>query len=99
MIYYLSGREKTEGWKESGKRVTRGLDHSEEGTKINSDCNGAANIIRKVAVKLGLNLSGISSGDLMAPLKVRLWTLQESPSMKGLGSIKLTDLVEEFSRG
>ena len=41
----------------------------------------------KVAVKLGLNLSRISSGDLIAPLKVRLWTLQESPSMKGLGSI------------
>lgn len=80
--------EKTEGWKESGKRVTRGLYRSTDGTKINADCNGAANIIRKVAVKLGLNLSGISSGDLMAPLKVRLWTLQESPPMHGMGSIK-----------
>ena len=80
--------EKTEGWKKSGKRVTRGLYRSTDGTKINADCNGAANIIRKVAVKLGLNLSGISSGDLMAPLKVRLWTLQESPPMHGMGSIK-----------
>nr|WP_293126804.1 transposase [Microcoleus sp. bin38.metabat.b11b12b14.051] len=80
--------EKPEGWKESGKRVTRGLYCSAGGTKINADGNGAANIIRKVAVKLGLNLSRISSGDLMAPLKIRLWTLQESPSMKGLGSIK-----------
>jgi len=73
--------EKTEGWKESGKRVTRGLYRSAEGTKINADCNGAANIIRKVAVKLGLNLGRIGSGDLIAPLKIRLWTLQESPSL------------------
>ena len=79
--------EKTEGWTESGKRVTRGLYRSADGTKINADCNGAANIIRKVAVKLGLNLSRIGSGELIAPLKIRLWVLQESPGMNGMGSI------------
>jgi hypothetical protein len=42
---------------------------------------GLRNILKKVAVKLGLDLSGISSGDLTAPLRVRLWTLQESPSL------------------
>lgn len=38
-------------------------------------------ILRKVAVKLGLDLSRISSGELIAPLKIRLWTLQESPGL------------------
>ncbi|MEG4302993.1 transposase [Microcoleus sp. D3_18a_C4] len=79
--------EKTEGWKESGKRITRGLYRSADGTKINADGNGAANIIRKVAIKLGLDLSRISSGELIAPLKIRLWVLQESPRMHGMGSI------------
>lgn len=73
--------EKTEGWKESGKRVTRGLYRSADGTKINADCNGAANIIRKVAVKLGLNLSRISSGVLISPLKIQFWIPQESPRL------------------
>ncbi|MHC5711748.1 MAG: RNA-guided endonuclease InsQ/TnpB family protein [Nostoc sp.] len=66
---------KPEGWKESGKRVSRGLYQAFSGLKINADCNGAANILRKVAVKLGFNLSRISSGELIAPLKIRLWTL------------------------
>lgn len=43
---------------------------------LNADANGSCNIIRKVAVKLGLDLSGISSGDLIAPLRVRLWALK-----------------------
>lgn len=72
---------KPEGWKECGKRVCRGLYQTSSGLKINADANGAANILRKVAVKLGFNLSGISRGDLIAPLKIRLWTLQESPGL------------------
>ncbi|MDF0555025.1 transposase [Kamptonema sp. UHCC 0994] len=66
------------GWEPSGKRVKRGLYHTSEGVEINADCNGAANILRKVSVKLGLVLSGISRGELKAPLKFRFWTLQES---------------------
>jgi putative transposase len=73
--------DKPEGWKESGKRVCRGLYQASSGLKINADANGAANILRKVAVKLGFNLSGISSGALISPLKIRLWTLQESPGL------------------
>lgn len=65
--------EKPEGWKESGKRVMRGLYRSVDGTKINADCNGAANILRKVAMMLGLDLSGISRGCLSQPLRVRIW--------------------------
>ncbi|QEI44012.1 hypothetical protein BMF77_04640 [Dolichospermum sp. UHCC 0315A] len=66
--------EKPEGWKESGKRVSRGLYRSQDGTKINADCNGAANIFRKVAVKLGLNSSGISRGALISPLRLFIWS-------------------------
>ncbi|TAE39893.1 MAG: hypothetical protein EAZ90_21395, partial [Oscillatoriales cyanobacterium] len=33
-------------------------------------------------------LEGVSRGALISPLKVRIWTLQESPSRSGLGSIK-----------
>ena len=73
--------EKPEGWNASGKRVKRGLYRCSQGVEINADCNGAANILRKVAVKLGLNLSGISRGELKAPLKFRLWTIQESQCM------------------
>lgn len=73
--------EKPEGWKESGKRVKRGLYRTANSQYINADCNGAANILRKVAATLGLNLSGVSRGALLTPLKVRLWILQESPRL------------------
>ncbi|MEH2241218.1 zinc ribbon domain-containing protein [Nostoc sp.] len=76
---------KPEGWQPSGKRINRGLYRTAFGHKINADCNGSANIIKKVAVKLGLALDGISRVSLSAPLKVRLWTLQESPSLEGWG--------------
>jgi putative transposase len=65
--------EKPEGWKSSGKRVKRGLFRSAMNFYINADCNGAANIIRKVATKLELCLSGVSRGSLTSPLKVRFW--------------------------
>lgn len=72
---------KPEGWQPSGNRVKRGLYRTAQGYKLNADCNGAANIIKKVAMKLGLDLGGISRVSLSAPLKVRLWNLQESPSL------------------
>lgn len=65
---------KPERWKESGKRVKRGLYRT--GLKnwyINADCNGAANILRKVATMLGLDLSGVGRGVLTAPLRIALW--------------------------
>lgn len=70
--------EKPEGWKSSGRRVKRGLFRSGMNIYINADCNGAANIIRKVSTKLGLCLSGVSRGSLFAPLKVSLWLSQKS---------------------
>jgi putative transposase len=72
--------EKPEGWQASGKRVKRGLYRTLQGWLINADCNGAANIGRKVAMMLGLDLSGISRGDLSAPLRLKLWSY-ESPSL------------------
>ncbi|MBC5798055.1 IS200/IS605 family element transposase accessory protein TnpB [Sphaerospermopsis sp. LEGE 00249] len=70
---------KPEGWQSSGKRVNRGLFRTAKNILLNADANGAANILVKVAIKLGLDLSGISRVSLIAPLKVRLWTIQESP--------------------
>jgi putative transposase len=71
--------EKPEGWTSSGSRVTRGQFKTKSGIKINADCNGAANIIRKVSAILKFDLSGVSRGVLSAPKKVLLWTLQKSP--------------------
>ncbi|PNJ91930.1 transposase [Cylindrospermopsis raciborskii C04] len=62
--------EKPEGWKATGKRVSRGVYETSDGFKINPDCNGAANILKKVAVMLGIDLSGISRGCLSQPQKV-----------------------------
>ncbi len=40
--------EKPEGWQPSGKRIKRGLYRAANEELINADCNGSANIIRKV---------------------------------------------------
>ncbi|MGB7441647.1 MAG: transposase, partial [Coleofasciculaceae cyanobacterium] len=73
--------EKPEGWKSSGVRTSRGLFKTGTGIKINADCHGAANILRKVATMLKLDLSRVSRGCLSQPKKVLLWTLQKSPSL------------------
>lgn len=65
--------EKPEGWKSSGKRTKRGLFRTANNQYINADCNGAANILRKVATTLGLDLSGVSMGSLTAPTRIRFW--------------------------
>jgi len=62
----------SEGWKESGKRVKRGLYRTAQGWLINADCNGAANMARKVAAISGLNLDGVSRGALAAPQRIKL---------------------------
>jgi IS605 OrfB family transposase len=57
--------EKPEGWKSSGKRVKRGLFRTAKGRLINADCNGAANILSKVATQLGLDLAKVSKAVLV----------------------------------
>jgi IS605 OrfB family transposase len=66
--------EKPEGWLQSGKRITRGLYQTAQGWLINADCNACGNIGRKVAMMLGLDLSGIGRGVLSAPLRLKLWS-------------------------
>lgn len=66
--------EKPEGWLPSGRRIKRGLYRTTKGWLINADCNGCGNIGKKVAVMLGLNLSGIGRGELSAPLRLKLWS-------------------------
>ena len=74
-----SDDNKPERWKASGKRIKRGLYKTSCGFVCNSDCNGAANILRKVATTLKLNLSGVSRGSLSNPCRVLFWTKAKSP--------------------
>jgi putative transposase len=67
--------EKPSGWKASGKRIKRGLYQSANGTVVNADLNGAANILRKVASKLGVDLSQLGRRCLTTVARVRLWVL------------------------
>ena len=64
--------EKPEGWKSSGKRVQRGLYRTSSGKLINADCNGAANILRKVATRLGFNLTRVGRAVLTQPKRYGL---------------------------
>ncbi|NES45508.1 transposase, partial [Moorena sp. SIO2C4] len=65
--------EKPKGWKPSGKRVRRGLYKTSNGWLINADCNGAANIARKVATQLGLDLTKVGRGALTLPHRYDLF--------------------------
>ena len=65
--------EKPPGWKASGKRIKRGLYRSADGIVINADLNGAGNILRKVASKLGVKLDRLSRRCLATAARIRLW--------------------------
>lgn len=67
--------EKPDGWKASGKRVRRGLYQSADGSIVNADLNGAANILSKVARTLGIDLSRLGRRSLTTVARVRLWQL------------------------
>lgn len=75
--------EKPDGWKASGKRVRRGLYQSSNGSIVNADLNGAANILRKVASKLGVDLSRLGRRCLTTAARMRLWQL---PTVKLLSA-------------
>ncbi|MBE9128340.1 MULTISPECIES: RNA-guided endonuclease InsQ/TnpB family protein [unclassified Coleofasciculus] len=70
--------EKPDGWTPSGKRIKRGLYRSKNGSIVNADLNGAANILRKVARKLGIDLNRLRRRSLTTVARVRLWTLPQS---------------------
>ncbi|WP_202895883.1 RNA-guided endonuclease InsQ/TnpB family protein [Iningainema tapete] len=65
--------EKPEGWTASGKRFPRGLYRTANGSVVNADLNGAANILRKVAGNLGIDLSDLGRRSLTTVARVRLW--------------------------
>ncbi len=67
--------QKPEGWKASGKRVKRGLYQSANGSIVNADLNGAANILRKVASNLSLDLGSLGRRCLTTVARIRLWAL------------------------
>jgi IS605 OrfB family transposase len=59
--------EKPDGWQPSGKRIKRGLYRSADNWLVNADCNGSANILRKVKAMLKLDLSRVTRGILTMP--------------------------------
>ena len=65
--------EKPEGWKASGKRTTTKLYRTAKGWIVNADCNGAANILKKVASILDLDLSEITRGSVTCPIRLNLY--------------------------
>ncbi len=68
------GGEKPANWKPSGTRVQRGLYKAGNGVRLNADCNGAANILRKVASRLGISLVEIGRESLTAPKRYDLFS-------------------------
>ena len=62
-----------EGWKPSGRRVKRGMYRTKNGEFVNADANGAANILRKVEIQLGLDLARVCRASLTAPSRMFLW--------------------------
>ena len=65
--------EKPEGYKVSGDRIKRGLYKSAKGFLINADCNGAANILTKVATQLGISLVKVGRASLTVPHRYDLF--------------------------
>ncbi len=60
--------------KPSGSRIERGLYKTARGFLINADCNGAANILAKVATQLGVSLVEVVRGALTLPQRIDLFT-------------------------
>ncbi|MGK7927420.1 MAG: RNA-guided endonuclease InsQ/TnpB family protein [Spirulina sp.] len=69
--------EKPERWKASGKRVRRGLYQSSDGSLINADCNGSANIIRKVRAQFDFDLTKACRAVLTLPKRYFLDSLSK----------------------
>jgi putative transposase len=55
---------------------------------VNADLNGAANILRKVASKLGIGLDQLGRRVLTTVARVRLWVLPK-PTLSAESSVSL----------
>jgi len=80
--------KKPVGWKASGKRVKRGLYRTLDKSLVNADLQASANILRKVAGNLGLDLGRLGRRCLTTASRIRLWkypnpnpSLKESPRL------------------
>ena len=80
--------EKPPEWKASGKRIKRGLYRSADGVVVNADLNGAANILRKVVSKLGVNLNQLNRRCLTTVARIRLWVLPK-PTLSAESRVSL----------
>ena len=69
--------EKPAGYKFSGKRITRGTYRTGQGWLISADCLGGLNILRKVAIQLGINLAEVGKGQLTVPKRYALSCLSK----------------------
>ncbi|AOY84486.2 transposase [Moorena producens JHB] len=69
--------EKPNDWKPSGRRTKRGLYRTAMNWYVNADCNGAANIIRKVSRTLGISLDRLGRGVLTRPHRLVLWSVNK----------------------
>ena len=64
--------EKPKGYKFSGRRITRGTYKSAKGCIVSADIQAAGNILRKVAVQLGISLVEAGRGALTLPKRYTL---------------------------
>lgn len=65
--------EKPTGWKPSGKRIKRGLYRTKNGFCVNADLQASANILRKVATNLNIDLSRVCRRCLTTVSRIRIW--------------------------
>ncbi len=73
---------KPDGWKASGKRIKRGLYRTKNGSLINADLNGAANIMNKVARNLGIDLSRLGRRCLTIAGRIKIWATKNNSNQK-----------------
>ncbi|MDJ0597702.1 MAG: transposase [Crocosphaera sp.] len=70
--------EKPKGYKFSGKRIKRGLYQTAKGYLVNADIQAAANLLKKVATQLGINLARVVKERLTVPTRYDLDCLTKS---------------------
>ncbi|NEO97674.1 MAG: hypothetical protein F6K58_02995 [Symploca sp. SIO2E9] len=46
---------------------------TKNGTEVNADINGAANILRKVEIQLSVNLAKVCRAFLTVPTRYKIW--------------------------
>ena len=69
--------EKPVGYKFSGRRITRGTYRTAQGYLVCADCLGGLNILKKVAIQLGINLAKVGREHLTVPKRYTLSCLKK----------------------